>query len=237
MIADVLAAAAQCAAGARRHEDEVDLPAQGGRHLVHRGVIVRARVALVGVLVGPESARNRPQKLLDTLDPRLEELPGYRVWLGDEVDLGPIRPQDSEVRLGGLQVHHTDETQTVIAADLGKADPHVAGARLDHHRAGADDAGRQGLFEDPGRRPVLEAPPRIQGFELGVELEAGVRKVAAQADQRCPSHRFEDPIAETGGHGRQKKWGGELAATHGFHYLSVRRQRKAGHQRTKPRPQ
>ena len=179
----VFAAATQSAAGAGGDEQVVELAVELAHHFGHRRPVVRAGVGRIGVLVGPERVRDLVPQRAHALEARRQPFARDRVGLDDAVDPGAIGLQDLHVDRRGLGIHDADEAQAEAAACLGEGDPHVPGARFDHHGRRSNRAGSPGALEDGQGGSVLGAAARIQEFQLGKYLQLIINRILIQLDQ------------------------------------------------------
>src|SRR3546814_3782790 len=69
-------------------------------------------------------------------------------------------------------------------ADHGGADAGVAAGRLDHRLTGAQRSAALGVLDDAEGEAVLHRAHRVEGLELGVEVDALRRQLADRSEER-----------------------------------------------------
>src|SRR6185369_211742 len=135
-------------------------------------------------LVGPETIIELGQDLPDAVQARRKELACRGIRFGHVIDLGAVRLENTNILSRRFEIDDTDEPKTVIGTGLSKADPHIAGARLDNYRARSDRSLAQRSLKDLECRAILDAPAGIERLELGEQPETKARIDTLQIHKR-----------------------------------------------------
>ena len=179
------------AAGADRDHERVELPAGLLPDLGPGRLVVRARVALVAVLVGLVGAGNLLGEPVGDGVVALRRLGLDGIRADDH--LGAEGLEQRDLLAAHLVGHGEDAAVAAQRGDDRKAGAGVPGGRLDDRAAGLQLPFALGRVDHRDRDPVLDRAARVEELELGEDgrrvvghdvLEPNERGVADQLEQR-----------------------------------------------------
>src|SRR3546814_7934021 len=94
-------------------------------------------------------------------------------WSSDVCSSDLLAPLDAEALR-----HDDDQRIALLGADHGEADAGVAAGRLDHRLPRTQRSPALGILDDAEGEAVLHRAHRVEGLELGVEVDALRRQLA-----------------------------------------------------------
>ena len=182
------------AAGADAGDEVRDAPGGLAPDLGAGGQLVRARVGLVGVLVGTERARRLPHEAFG------RRVVGARVFgrhRGRAHDhLGAVRAEQRDLLVAHLVAHHEDALVAPLGRDDREARAGVARGRLDDRAARLEQPGLLGRVDHRDGGPVLDAAAGVDHLDLGEQPAREVAPDPPQAHQRRVPDQVEDRVGD-----------------------------------------
>ena len=164
MLGEIAAKAGERAAGADAHHHRVDIAVELGQDFRAGGGFMRQRIGRVGELVGIEGAGQLRGDLLGHV------LVIFGMALADvgarHAHLGAQSAQMLDFLARHLVGHDEDDAVALGDADLGEAEPGVAGGGLDNGAATLQPAILLGRSDHRQRDAILDRAAGVLAFEL-----------------------------------------------------------------------
>ncbi len=191
---EVASGAADRAAGADARDEVGDLPLRLLPQFGTGGLVVRARVVRVGVLVRLPGARRLGDQPVGDVVVRVRVL-GVDGGRADD-DLGSVCAQHVDLVRGHLVRADEDALVALLLGDDGEPDARVPTGRLDDRAAGLQLPALLGRLDHAQRDAVLHRPAGVEVLDLGQDGRLDTCRDVAQPHQRGVADKTDHRIVE-----------------------------------------